>query len=290
MIDKFQKLFGPNPKRTTGVTPVAYGYEDDAEDIEHKKRVARIKNKRRVLGLLTLAMLVAVVAPSILSPNDYYADRGAKLEIPGLESDAPAKVIEIERTPKTPERTSNVVSGDEKKEAAKSLSSANKVAADAKPAHPTVDDALVVLEQKPEKKSVATQQKEVVAKATQTAKNSDKKVQTVKSNEKPRAADAKKKADDSAQATGPLRASANGKFFIQVIATSNKDAATRRAQSLVKLGVPAYTEIVHRRGSDLWRVRVGRFMTRQEAQRAMDILALNSVENGGINQEKTSGK
>ncbi|MDO4937795.1 MAG: SPOR domain-containing protein [Sutterellaceae bacterium] len=52
------------------------------------------------------------------------------------------------------------------------------------------------------------------------------------------------------------------------------------------MGVPAYTQIVHRRGSDLWRVRVGRFMTMDEARRALDILALNSIENGGISQDK----
>ena len=78
---------------------------------------------------------------------------------------------------------------------------------------------------------------------------------------------------------------ANGTYFIQVIATSNRNSAQKQAQKLRALGLPAYTEIVHRRGTDLWRVRVGHFASEQEARRALDILALNAIENGGVNQE-----
>ena len=52
-----------------------------------------------------------------------------------------------------------------------------------------------------------------------------------------------------------------------------------------KLGLPTYTEIVRRRGSDLWRVRVGRFATEDDAKRALDILALNAISNGGVHTE-----
>ena len=62
-------------------------------------------------------------------------------------------------------------------------------------------------------------------------------------------------------------------------------AAEKVAGDLRRLGLPCYTEIVRRRGSDLWRVRVGRFATEDDARRALDILALNAVNNGGIHSE-----
>ena len=105
-------------------------------------------------------------------------------------------------------------------------------------------------------------------------------------NAKPQHA-AEKSSKPAAQTVGsdPLRAVANGRYFIQVIATSNKNSAQNQAQKLRALGLPAYTEIVHRRGTDLWRVRVGRFASEQDAKRALDILAFNAIENGGVNQE-----
>lgn len=307
MIDKFQKLFGPNPPRATATQQATLAFEDSAEDIEHKKRIARIKNKRRLLGLFALALFVAVVAPSVLSPNDYYADRGAKLEIPGLESDTPAKVVPINQT-KPEVKRQQIPSVAPEPKAPASLTSANKVAANAKPAHPTVDEGgLIGKETVADSKKQAPTKPRVIdktqkyplpntANATASGKSGNASVKNNEATKDKKTSLAKetqsKKAESPAasQSGGVLRASANGRYFIQVIATSNKDAAQKRAQSLMKLGVPAYTEIVHRRGSDLWRVRVGRFMTQDEARRALDILALNSIENGGINQEKQPAK
>lgn len=298
MMDKFQKLFGPNPARSTSTAPqqAHLAFEDSAEDLEHKKRIARIKNKRRILGLLALAMFVAVVAPSVLSPNDYYADRGAKLEIPGLEGEIPAKVVPL-NPPKEEVKVPVTPASADKAPAAASLSSANKVAANAKPAHPAVSEEIPV---KVKTQSNQSQDKKTAEKTADRPRVIDKTQKSVEQAKNTKTAAAKSdaktaaaKAGDKTAApasTGPLKASANGRYFIQVIATSNKDAATRRAQALMKLGVPAYTEIVHRRGSDLWRVRVGRFMTQDEARRALDILALNSIENGGINQERPAAR
>ena len=53
---------------------------------------------------------------------------------------------------------------------------------------------------------------------------------------------------------------------------------------LKRLGLPAYAETVKRRNSDLWRVRVGRFATLDDAKAARDLLALNSESHGGISQ------
>lgn len=284
MIDKFQKLFGPNPPRKATEAPEVLSFANDPEYEEHRKALARIRTKRRLLGLMAMLMAVAIAAPTIFEPNDYYADRGAKIEIPALADGRPAKVVSLIDTDNkaAAERPVPGVVPD-KPSAAESLSQTNKVSAGAKPAIGTVE---VV-----DKAAKASASEDGVSKTVNlpsksTVAGRDKK-EEAKKKEPPKAtvASGAQAVEQPLAGIGPLRASANGRYFIQVIATSNKAAAQKRATALRELGLPAYTEIVHRRGSDLWRVRVGRFMTQDEARRALDILALNSIENGGINQE-----
>lgn len=260
MLDKFQKLFGPNPPRTAAAPAQAPLDDLDlaGEDEEHRRRIARVKNKRRLLGLAAIVAAVAVAAPAVFEPNDMYAARGAKLEIPSLQDETAAKVVPLNRkVDQTKAIPTDIATADLPAE--KSLRSANPVAAEAKP--------ITTAEQKtaPVKTAAAP------AKASPAAKeNKDQK-------------DAK---DAGESAAGTLQAVSNGSYFIQVIATSKKEAAEKVAADLRKLGLPSYTEIVRRRGSDLWRVRVGRFAAEADARRALHILALNAVSNGGINTEK----
>ena len=142
------------------------------------------------------------------------------------------------------------------------------------------------------------------------AKNDEKPVRKagVVNEEKPREAAAKKtepvktaKAADakpaqSAKAAKPaagkktvagpygITASETGRYYIQIIATANQKSALEKVNYLKRLGLPAYAETVKRRNSDLWRVRVGRFETLDDAKAARDLLALNSESHGGISQ------
>ena len=133
MIDKFQKLFGPNPPRATSARPSTLSEEMElaAGDEEHRRQVARVKNKRRFIGLLAIAAAVAVVAPGLFEPNDMYASRGAKLEIPSLQNETAAKVVPL-NIPKEVKKPAANLAGDEPA-AAKSLKSDNPVTAGAKP-------------------------------------------------------------------------------------------------------------------------------------------------------------
>ena len=79
-------------------------------------------------------------------------------------------------------------------------------------------------------------------------------------------------------------ASETGRYYIQIIATANQKSALEKVKYLKRLGLPAYAETVKRRNSDLWRVRVGRFETLDDAKAARDLLALNSESHGGIGQ------
>ena len=133
MIDKFQKLFGPNPPRK-GAVHTSSPMEDmdlGAEDEEHRKQIARLKNKRRLIGLLAIVAAVAVVAPALFEPNDMYSQRGAKLEIPSLQDNTAAKVVPINRKEKqVPTIPTDLATAEPA--AAQSLKSDNPVTAGAK--------------------------------------------------------------------------------------------------------------------------------------------------------------
>ena len=227
------------------------------EDEEHHRRVARVKNQRRLIGLAAIGAAVAVAAPAVFEPNAMYVERGAKLDIPSLQDDGrAAKVVPLNRPVKQQKALpTDIATAD--LPAAESLRKANPVAAGAKP--------ITTPEQKASVKSAKAEPVKAVAKTD--AKSTNK-------------APAASKLDNA-----PLQAVAHGRYFIQVVATSRRESAEKVAGDLRKLGLPAYTEIVRRRGSDLWRVRVGRFAAEEDARRALDILALNAVSNGGIHTD-----
>ena len=223
-----------------------------AEDEKHRKQIARVKNKRRLIGLLAIVAAVAVVSPALFEPNEMYSQRGAKLEIPSLQDNTAAKVVPLNRKEKPAQSLPPDVTTTEPS-AARSLKSDNPVKAGAK--------------------SITTPEQKSAEPPKAATKPEKGKGQVTKAEQAPKSA------------SGPLRAVTNGRYFIQVVATSKKESAEKVAADLRKLGLPTYTEIVRRRGSDLWRVRVGRFATEDDAKRALDILALNAISNGGVHTE-----
>lgn len=263
MIDKFQKLFGPNPPRGSEAEPQSAGVEplqfaDALGDEAQKKRMQRIRNKRRILGFAAFVLAFLIAAPTFFEPDNTYADRTAKTLIPPLEDVKPAAVVKISQTEEAaknlrePPASQSAVDS-----AAKSLSRANPVTASASLAAGSETPASA-------------------------AKNDEKPVRKagVVSEEKPREAAAKK------TVAGPygITASETGRYYIQIIATANQKSALEKVKYLKRLGLPAYAETVKRRNSDLWRVRVGRFATLDDAKAARDLLALNSESHGGISQ------
>lgn len=282
MIDKFQKLFGPNPPRGSEAEPQSAGVEplqfaDALGDEAQKKRMQRIRNKRRILGFAAFVLAFLIAAPTFFEPDNTYADRTAKTLIPPLEDVKPAAVVKISQTEEAaknlrepPASQSSVDS------AAKSLSRANPVTASASLAAGSETPASAAKnDEKPVRKAgVVSEEKprEAAAKKTEPVKTA-------------KAADAKPAAGKKTVA-GPygITASETGRYYIQIIATANQKSALEKVKYLKRLGLPAYAETVKRRNSDLWRVRVGRFATLDDAKAARDLLALNSESHGGISQ------
>lgn len=282
MIDKFQKLFGPNPPRGSEAEPQSAGVEplqfaDALGDEAQKKRMQRIRNKRRILGFAAFVLAFLIAAPTFFEPDNTYADRTAKTLIPPLEDVKPAAVVKISQTEEAaknlrePPASQSAVDS-----AAKSLSRANPVTASASRAAGLETPASAAKnDEKPVRKAgVVSEEKprEAAAKKTEPVKTA-------------KAADAKPAAGKKTVA-GPygITASETGRYYIQIIATANQKSALEKVKYLKRLGLPAYAETVKRRNSDLWRVRVGRFATLDDAKAARDLLALNSESHGGISQ------
>lgn len=282
MIDKFQKLFGPNPPRGSEAEPQSAGVEplqfaDALGDEAQKKRMQRIRNKRRILGFAAFVLAFLIAAPTFFEPDNTYADRTAKTLIPPLEDVKPAAVVKISQTEEAaknlrePPASQSAVDS-----AAKSLSRANPVTASASLAAGSETPASAAKnDEKPVRKAgVVSEEKprEAAAKKTEPVKTA-------------KAADAKPAAGKKTVA-GPygITATETGRYYIQIIATANQKSALEKVNYLKRLGLPAYAETVKRRNSDLWRVRVGRFETLDDAKAARDLLALNSESHGGISQ------
>lgn len=282
MIDKFQKLFGPNPPRGSEAEPQSAGVEplqfaDALGDEAQKKRMQRIRNKRRILGFAAFVLAFLIAAPTFFEPDNTYADRTAKTLIPPLEDVKPAAVVKISQTEEAAKNLREPPASQSAVDSAvKSLSRANPVTASASLAAGSETPASAAKnDEKPVRKAgVVSEEKprEAAAKKTEPVKTA-------------KAADAKPAAGKKTVA-GPygITASETGRYYIQIIATANQKSALEKVKYLKRLGLPAYAETVKRRNSDLWRVRVGRFATLDDAKAARDLLALNSESHGGISQ------
>ena len=273
MKEKFQKFFGNGAVPADAAVP---SFADDVNEAVQNRRVARLTLRRRLLGLAAMVLFVLVVAPAFFEPDMATVDRKALTVIPPLVGAETAVVTEVkpevEKSP-TPETMSTA---DEKsvRSTAQALSAANPVSAGTKAAPGVKDNDAdpisAILKGKPAEKTVAKTESKVVP------------VKTVeKSSQGPTAVPPPVK--PTVQKT-VVAADPEGRWYIQLFATANKTAAETKAKALERLGLPSYVEPVKRRGTDLWRVRVGRFATMADAKKARDILALNNESHGGISQ------
>ena len=270
MLDKFQKLFGPND--TTSDAAEAGSIYTAASHTVTEKSPRAASFRRRVFGFLAFVLLLCAVLPWVFEPAEDFAKRGAVTEIPKQASKPYSQ-----RMPVTP--TKNTAKKNDAPKAdvvARNLSQANPTPATTKSKATTsekkVEGAVVG------KTNAATQK----AKEEKTAG----KKAAVSSTKTTTASALNEKAAQKAATT----ATSSTLYYIQLLATSNKASANEHANRISKLGLPTYVEKTKRHQSDIWRVRVGKFDSLAKAKEALDRLALNSVTNGGIMTEKPTKK
>ncbi len=278
MKEKFQKFFGAQTPVTASAVP---SFTDDVNEEVQRRRIARITTRRRVLGVLALVLLVLILAPAFFEPDMATADRTALTVIPPMKGVTPDVEVAVKPAADAEkDEPAAAPTADEKsvRSTAKALSAANPVSAGT-PEAPGVADGEMT-------DPIGSLIDKTPAKAVKPAVKADaKSVKTPEKAEPARAAKAEKPAakPETTQRTA-LAADPNGRWYIQIFATANKAAAENKVKQLVKQGLPSYVEPVKRRGTDLWRVRVGRFGSMSDARTARDILASLNESNGGISQ------
>lgn len=260
MLDKFQKLFGPN-KPSTDVSDIGLAYST-TDAINQKNKAARVAAvRRRIFGSIAFVLFLCAVLPWVFEPDEDYSNRGAITEIPLADKSASSS----QRMALTKKET-KVDASARAEEVARNLSQANPTPATAQKKD-VIKEEEKKLATKTEAKKATTQ-----VKATAATKKVEQKTKTEA-----------KKAEVTTKANGTF-------YYIQIVATSNRTSATEKANRIRKLGLPVYIEKTQRHQADIWRVRVGRFDTLKKANIALDKLALNSVTNGGIMTEKPAKK
>ena len=266
MLDKFQKLFGPN-KPATDVSDIGLAYST-TDAINQKNKAARIAAvRRRIFGSIAFVLFLCAVLPWVFEPDEDYSNRGAITEIPLAD-----KSVSSSQRMALTKKEAKVDASARAEEVARNLSQANPTPAAAQKKD-VIKEEEKKLATKTEAKKAATQ-----VKTTAATKKVEQKTKT-----EVKKAEATTKAAQGAKANGTY-------YYIQIVATSNRTSATEKANRIRKLGLPVYIEKTQRHQADIWRVRVGRFDTLKKANIALDKLALNSVTNGGIMTEKPAKK
>lgn len=101
------------------------------------------------------------------------------------------------------------------------------------------------------------------------------------------------KPDPKAKPAEPARSDAapTGEgYYIQVLATSSELSAEKLVKDMKLQGLPAYKMSVRQNGKTLWRVRVGLFKTKAEAESASGLLMLNNFASKPIVSHQKASK
>lgn len=224
--------------------------------------IARRRTKHRLVGAAALLLAVVVAAPFILDSESSFetaaidttipsvSDNTATLEVPPVPPDAVDVPDPIEASDSAAASAPSVPTGAAEGAAA----GAAKTAAQDKP---KADGA-----QKPDGKAAKPDSKT-----------------EAKSNAQPQKAEGKteeKVKKPAAPSVGIAPPTGKG-FYVQVMATSSELEAERTVKKLALLGLPAYRAAVDRKATTLWRVRVGLYKTKKEAEGVVGTIVLNGI-------------
>ena len=243
--------------------------DDNNAQSQLKKRA-----RRRLVGAVAFASVVAVVLPMVMDHEPRQAVQDVEIRIPGQDEKplAPKLVVpppSEKPPPKIPEP------------AAESRPAANAETASAKPTAQVIETskdkpAEKSAEKQPEKTPEKPQQKAADKPAAKPEKAPEK--PAAKPVEKPAAkdtsADAKRAAAILAgQAGAPEAAPApakSGEYVIMIGAYSNEDNVRNLKSKLAEKNIKTYSEPLQTPGGTKTRVRAGPFPSREAAEKALD--------------------
>jgi DedD protein len=218
--------------------------EDDVEPRVDPAATLRARARHRLIGAAALLLAVAIVVPMLLDPAPRVVSENIPIDIPS------------ERTPFTPRLA---------------LPAAPPTDAPAPPAPKPEPKAAPEAKAEPKAEAPAAK---VEGKAGARVEPPAAKVEPkpVKPSDEAGAANAEEQralaALEGKAVEAPLTAAKGGKFVVQTAAPASEKSARALADRLKKAGYPSYTERVDARDGPRFRVRVGPFATREDAERA----------------------
>lgn len=216
----------------------------------------RVRARRRLIGAAALLLAAVIVVPMVLDPAPRPVPDTVPIDIPSEKTPFNPR-LPLPPVPDPAQGAAPIDSGDAGKAdgAAKpSTSPATESGKDAStPAGPAKGTEAAPA--KPAEKAGSKTPDKPAGEAVKDA---------AKSSDAQRARDVL----EGKSTTPAAKASADGKFFVQAAAPRSESAASELAARLKKSGLPAFTERVQASDGTRWRVRVGPYTTRAEAERA----------------------
>ena len=232
-----------------GDKPASLPPQSQDDDVDQRLDPAagmRARARHRLIGASALLLAVAIVVPMVLDPNPKPVAENIPIDIPS------------ERAPFTPR-----------------LSLPPVPAADAA-GTPPPDQAPVAAPTKAETKADAAVEIKAVAtpepKATTKPEGKVDEGRTAANAEEPR---------KGTEPAAPTEATKAGKFAVQAAAPASEKAARDLVDRLKKGGFAAYTEKVETKDGPRYRVRVGPYSTRDDAEKARARLKSQGI-NGNL--------
>ena len=219
--------------------------------------LARQKTRNRLVGAAALLMAAVIIAPLFLDSEKAIEEAKVSTAIPPV-TDAQRVEVPLEK----PAETTTTVGAPNASDPAPVLTGSAAVNSDTG-ALPLATPPATSSSAQPSANVATTPTPAPAPSAPEKVKEEPKKVaetprpEKVKAPEKP----------------GKTEATATGKgFYVQVVAVSGESRANAVLKRLHDNGLPAYKMKVD--GKNIWRIRVGLFKTRQEAQSAIGKLVL----------------
>lgn len=216
----------------------AAGGDDDAGPRADPAATLRARARRRLIGAAALLLLVIIVVPMVLDPEPRPVPDNIPIDIPSEKSKFSPRLA----LPPVPAPETVPVPPP-----------------DAAPASAAPADAAAAAPVAAKKESAEAAKKEST---DSSKKDTVRPAPAAKSEEQQARAALDGKAADVVPA--PTK---GGKFAVQAAATSSEAAARELSERLKKAGMPPYTEGVQTAEGMRYRVRVGPYATREEADR-----------------------
>ncbi len=223
----------------------------------------RQKTRNRLVGAAALLMAAVIIAPLFLDKEEALEEPKVSTEVPAV-ADAQRVEVPMEATAPQTADAQNANQKDDNQEATKPA------------ATPQAGGAVASVNVSPAMVSEQNTQSDAAARVQAAVSAQKAKVERAAAEERQKAQQAQQAQQAKKPATeeaAPSAAAPSEKgYFVQVLAIGNEAKADAAVKRMRDHGLPAYKMKVQ--GRNLWRVRVGVFKSREQANSAIGKLAL----------------